>query len=226
MLILEPFHESYVIIHFRGRSHIAGVGTTNLPNTLLNDIIPFWLVFLAGESLEGPVSIGPKLLLGLVQNLLHETGQHCMHKYKRMEKTDIQHLHEQLLTCWNHQDAIGLASLFCENDNTIGFDVSQLDGKSAIREGLEKVFTSHQTASYVWKVDEIRVLSSAIALLRARVGMVPPGKKEINPSTNAIQSLVAVVENQTWKIALFQNTPAQFHGRPELVESMTKELVN
>jgi len=141
-----------------------------------------------------------------------------------MEKTDIQNLHEQLLTCWNRRDANGMAALFCENGNTIGFDGSQLDGKSSIKEGLEQVFASHQTASYVWKVDEIRFLSSSIALLRARVGMVPPGKKEINPSTNAIQSLVAVVENETWKISLFQNTPAQFHGRPELVESMTKEL--
>jgi len=27
-----------------------------------------------------------------------------------------------------------------------------------------------------------------------------------------------------WRIKLFQNTPAQFHGRPELVEQMTDEL--
>jgi hypothetical protein len=26
------------------------------------------------------------------------------------------------------------------------------------------------------------------------------------------------------RIVLFQNTPAQFHGRPELVEEMTREL--
>jgi hypothetical protein len=54
--------------------------------------------------------------------------------------------------------------------------------------------------------------------------MVPPGKKEINPATNAIQSLISTKQNDVWKISLFQNTPAQFHGRPELVEAMTKEL--
>jgi hypothetical protein len=27
-----------------------------------------------------------------------------------------------------------------------------------------------------------------------------------------------------WRIELFQNTPAQFHGRPELVSEMTAEL--
>jgi hypothetical protein len=27
-----------------------------------------------------------------------------------------------------------------------------------------------------------------------------------------------------WRIALFQNTPAQFHGRPELAKALTEEL--
>lgn len=77
---------------------------------------------------------------------------------------------------------------------------------------------------YVWKVEEIRFLDSQAVLLRAIVGMVPPDKKEINSATNAIQSLIAIKQNDIWKISLFQNTPAQFHGRPELVDAMTKEL--
>ena len=76
----------------------------------------------------------------------------------------------------------------------------------------------------MWKVEEVRFLNDQVALLRAIAGMVPPGKKEINPATNAIQSLTAVLENEEWKIALFQNTPAQFHGRPQLVQGMTKKL--
>lgn len=51
-----------------------------------------------------------------------------------------------------------------------------------------------------------------------------PDKKDINPSTNAVQSLIALKQSNNWKVSLFQNTPAQFHGRPELVEEMTKEL--
>jgi uncharacterized protein (TIGR02246 family) len=86
------------------------------------------------------------------------------------------------------------------------------------------VFANHKTAGYVWKIEEIRFLDSTVALLRAIVGMVPPGKKELNPATNAIQSLIAIKQNDIWKISLFQNTPAQFHGRPELVDAMTKEL--
>jgi len=73
-------------------------------------------------------------------------------------------------------------------------------------------------------VREVRFLSTDIALLRAVVGMVPPGQNDINPAVNAIQSLVAVKDKDIWRITLFQNTPAQFHGRPELAEELTKEL--
>jgi uncharacterized protein (TIGR02246 family) len=141
-----------------------------------------------------------------------------------MNRAEIELLHQRLLLFWNSQDASGMASLFCENGNTIGFDGSQLNGQNAIKTELEKIFAHHKTASYVWKVEEVRFLSDNVALLRAIIGMVPPGKNEINPGTNAVQTLVATFDNGTWRISLFQNTPAQFHGRPELVENMTREL--
>jgi hypothetical protein len=55
--------------------------------------------------------------------------------------------------------------------------------------------------------------------------MIPPGTNEINPETNAIQSLVVAGAGQCAQIAMFQNTPAAFHGRPELSDSLTKELL-
>ena len=141
-----------------------------------------------------------------------------------METTAIEKLHAELLTCWNNQNAAGMASLFTEDANVIGFDGSQMNGQSQIETELKQVFANHKTAAYVWKIEEIRFLDVEVALLRAIVGMVPPGKKEINPATNAVQSLIAIKQNDIWKISLFQNTPAQFHGRPQLVDAMTKEL--
>ena len=141
-----------------------------------------------------------------------------------MDKAIIENLHKELLTCWNKQNAEGMASLFLENANMVGFDGSEINGKTQIETELKNVFAHHKTASYVWKIKEVRLLSSDVALLRAIVGMIPPDKKEINPATNAIQSMIATNQNGIWKISLFQNTPAQFHGRPELVEQMTKEL--
>jgi len=141
-----------------------------------------------------------------------------------METAAIEKLCKELLSFWNNQSGSGMASLFNQDANVIGFDGSQMNGQIQIETELEKVFANHKTARYVWKIEEIRFLDSNTALLRAIVGMVPPGKNELNPATNAIQSVVAVKQNEAWKISLFQNTPAQFHGRPEFAEAMTKEL--
>ncbi len=70
----------------------------------------------------------------------------------------------------------------------------------------------------------MRSLGAGVVLLVAIAGMVPPGRSEVAPPTNAQQTLLAAVEDGTWRIELFQNTPAQFHGRPELVAAMTAEL--
>ena len=61
-------------------------------------------------------------------------------------------------------------------------------------------------------------------ILRAVAGLVPPGQTAIRPETNSHQTVVAEAHDGQWRIVLFQNTPAQFHGRPELVEEMTREL--
>ena len=70
----------------------------------------------------------------------------------------------------------------------------------------------------------MRFLTPDVAILRAVVGMVQPGQSDLNPAVNAVQSLVATKQDDKWRIALFQNTPAQFHGRPELVQKLTEEL--
>ncbi len=138
--------------------------------------------------------------------------------------SQIEKLYEALLSAWNKQDAKGYASLFAENASAVGFDGSQMNGAAEVESELSQIFAHHKTAEYISIVREVRFLSSDIALLRAVVGMVSPGHNDINPAVNAIQSLVAVKDNGIWRIALFQNTPAQFHGRPELAEELTEEL--
>ena len=54
--------------------------------------------------------------------------------------------------------------------------------------------------------------------------MVAPGTSDLNPAVNAIQSLVLIERDGTLWIALFQNTPAAFHGRPDASEALTREL--
>jgi len=137
---------------------------------------------------------------------------------------EVRALYHHLLDSWNNRDASVYASLFIEDADVIGFDGSQMTGQAEIASTLQQIFAEHQTAPYISKVRNVRFLTSEVAILRAIVGMVPPGQTDINPAVNAIQTLVAVKSDDKWRIVQFQNTPAQFHGRPELVERMTDEL--
>ncbi len=136
----------------------------------------------------------------------------------------ISMLYHRLLDAWNMHDAAFFAAQFEDEGNCVGFDGSQIDGREAIEAEMRRIFADHEPASYVTKIREIRFLTPETAVLRAVTGMVPPGQSDIEPELNAIQSLVAVRRGNRWRIALFQNTPAQFHGRPELSEALNAEL--
>ncbi|GAA0614350.1 hypothetical protein GCM10009001_34530 [Virgibacillus siamensis] len=133
-------------------------------------------------------------------------------------------LYNNLIRAWNDRDAKGMAEKFSEEGVQIGFDGSKLIGQREILAHLGPIFESHPTAPFVTKIKGVRALGNDSALLHAIAGMVPPGKSDIEPSVNAHQTLIAAKNDSEWQVELFQNTPAQFHGRPELVESMTEEL--
>ena len=133
-------------------------------------------------------------------------------------------LYDRLINAWNKRNAREFAISFSTNGNMIGFDGSQIDGQSEIGKHISGVFSHHQTAAFVTIVREIRELADGVALLRANVGMVPPRKTDLNPETNAAQTMVAVRDGAEWKVALFQNTPSAFHGRPEDSSQLSEEL--
>ena len=99
-----------------------------------------------------------------------------------------------------------------------------MSGRGEVRDELGRIFADHTTATYVTKVRSVRGLGADVGLLHAVVGMVPPDGSEIMPQQNAIQTVVASRDDEGWTAALFQTTPAQFHGRPELTEALTAEL--
>lgn len=135
-------------------------------------------------------------------------------------------LYAQLLAGWNQRDADAFAAVFAESAICIGFDGSQMHGRDEIARELRAIFVDHQPASYVAKVRAVRQLDANVALLHAVVGMVPPGQRELNPAANAVQSVVVSSADGEPKIVLFQNTPAAFHGRPQLTEQLTAELTD
>lgn len=157
-----------------------------------------------------------------------------MANINNLDEQMVRGLYTQLLDQWNKRHATGFADLFTTDGSLVGFDGSQVDGQSSIADHLTGIFANHKTPTYVSAIREVRFLFTDVALLRAVSGLVPDGKKDLDPALHAIQSLVAV-RKQTdadfetlmfsqWRIALFQNTPAGFHGRPEETARLTQEL--
>ena len=141
-----------------------------------------------------------------------------------MSESDVRALYDNLIAGWNDHDGAAMAEPFAEDGVIIGFDGSMSTGRQTIGAEMSNIFSDHVTGRYAVKVQSVRALGPQAMILRAIAGLVPPGRTAINPETNSHQTVVAEEQRGRWQIVLLQNTPAQFHGRPGLVEDMTREL--
>jgi uncharacterized protein (TIGR02246 family) len=136
----------------------------------------------------------------------------------------VERTYKQLIDAWNRRDAAGMAALMSHNGLMIGFDGSTMMGRDEVRVTLDAIFRDHATQPYVCKICSVRMISFHTGIVHAIVGMIPPGADDLNPELNAIQTAVIASESGHWQVEQFQNTPAQYHGRPEQVTAHTEEL--
>jgi uncharacterized protein (TIGR02246 family) len=136
----------------------------------------------------------------------------------------VEELYANLMEAWNKRDAKAFEELFILDGDMVGFDGTQVHGQGSIREHLAKVFEDHPTNPYVYRITGVTQISTEVAIVRAIAGMIPPGATDPDPKLHAIHRLTAVHRGGAYRVALFQNTPAQLHGRPQEVEQMTADL--
>ncbi|SAK41699.1 hypothetical protein AWB79_00478 [Caballeronia hypogeia] len=139
--------------------------------------------------------------------------------------TSARHVYFGLLDDWNRQDAAAMAARFAERGSLVGFDGSAVDGRACIEAHLKPIFAQHPTPRFVAKVREVRRMAGGQTLLvRGVAGMWPRHAGELDPRFNAIQTTVLSLCDGAYRIEMFQNTPAAFHGRPEESEKLSAEL--
>src|SRR5436309_9967999 len=141
-----------------------------------------------------------------------------------MSEREIREIYRRILDGWNRRDAAAFAAPFADDGEVIGFDGSQTAGRARITAEMQRIFSDHATGSYVGKIRSVRMLGAHGALLRAVAGVVPAGQSGLEPKLNAVQALVAEQRKGGWQVILYQNTAAQFHGRPDLTEAPPDEL--
>ena len=143
---------------------------------------------------------------------------------RSVDETEVRGLYRQMLNGWNQRSADAIAGLFIEDGDAIEFDGSELRGQPEIASAHRQFFADHRTGVFVGKVRSVRFLSPEVAAVTAVAGMVMPGQADLEPDRNSVQTLVAVKRDRQWRAAVFQNTPAQFDGKPDEARALTEEL--
>ena len=120
------------------------------------------------------------------------------------QETAVRALYQQLLEGWNKRIADEMAAPFAEDGELIGFDGSQILGKTEIVSHLKPIFDHHVTPPYYGKVKAVRLLGPEVAVLRAIAGMVPVGKSDIQPELNTHHTMTAVKHEGEWQSHSFR----------------------
>jgi uncharacterized protein (TIGR02246 family) len=132
----------------------------------------------------------------------------------------VEELYANLMEAWNKRDAKAFEELFILDGDMVGFDGTQIHGQGQIREHLAGVFQDHPTRPYVYRITGVTQVSTDVAILRAIAGMPDPETSELDPKLHAVHRLTAVFRGGSYRVALFQNTPAQFQGAEQLTADL------
>jgi uncharacterized protein (TIGR02246 family) len=143
----------------------------------------------------------------------------------REDEAAIHDLLRRLIDGWNRGSGEGFASPFAEDADFVGFDGTYFKGREEIASFHKMLFGRILVGTrLVGKVRGVRFLTPEVALMHAVGGTVMAGQSDLDPDRNSVQTLVAAKRGGAWELVAFQNSRAQFLGRPELAEKLTEEL--
>jgi uncharacterized protein (TIGR02246 family) len=143
------------------------------------------------------------------------------------DKAAIATLYFQMIEGWNKGSGNAFAAPFAEDGDLVGFDGTHLKGRQEIASFHQRLFDTFVKGSQlVGKVRNVRILTPDVAIMHAVGGTVMAGQSNIEPERNSIHTLVAKKEdiNGQWNFIAFQNTRAQYIGRPQEFQALTEEL--
>lgn len=142
------------------------------------------------------------------------------------DETSIPALYQQLMDGWNEGSGEAFAAPFAEDGDLVGFDGTLLNGRQEIISFHQQLFYKYVKGTrLVGKVRSVRFLTPHVAIMHAVGGTIMAGQTDIDPERNSVHTLVAERGGQgEWRLTAFQNTRAQYLGRPEQSLALTEEL--
>src|SRR5919198_1210935 len=152
------------------------------------------------------------------------------HKSKTLDsKSDdeatIRDLYQQTIDGWHAGKGDAFAAPYTDDSDFIGFDGTYMKGRQEIASFHQMLFDKFVKGSrLIGKIRSIRFVTEDVAIMIAVGGTVMAGQSDIDPDRNSVHTLVAVKHDVKWYFTAFQNSRAQYIGRPEESHALTEEL--
>jgi uncharacterized protein (TIGR02246 family) len=144
---------------------------------------------------------------------------------KSDDEAAIRELYQQMVDGWNRGNGEAFAAPYAEDGDLVGFDGTYLKGRREIASFHQQLFDRFVKGSrLVGKIRSVRFLTLDVAVMHSVSGTVMAEQSDIDPERNSIHMLVAIKSGPEWRLAAFQNTRAQYLGRPEALQALTDEL--
>ena len=132
----------------------------------------------------------------------------------------------QMIDSWNKGSGDAFAAPFAKDGDLVGFDGMHLKGRQEIASFHQRLLNTFVKGSrLVGKIRNVRFLTPDVAIMHVIGGTIMDGQTDIDPERNSIQTLVVIKDSDgKWRLAAFQNTRAQYIGRPDMSQALTEEL--
>jgi uncharacterized protein (TIGR02246 family) len=123
------------------------------------------------------------------------------------DEAAVRDLYQKLMDGWNRSSGDAFAAAFTEDGDLVAFDGTHFEGREEIAPFHQELFDRWMKGTrLVGEVKDVRFLSPDVALMHAVGSTVMRGKSEPSPERDSIQTLVAVRQDDKWRLAAFQNT--------------------
>jgi uncharacterized protein (TIGR02246 family) len=117
---------------------------------------------------------------------------------------------------WNAGNGDAFAAPYTYDSDFIGFDGTYLKGRQQIASFHQMLFDKFFIGTrLIGKIRNIRFVTENVAIMIAVGGTVMAGQSDIEPERNSIHTIVAAKYDNYWYFTAFQNSRAQYIGRPE-----------
>jgi uncharacterized protein (TIGR02246 family) len=126
---------------------------------------------------------------------------------KTADEAAVRDLYQELMDGWNRGSGDAFATAFTDDGDLVAFDGTHFKGREEIAPFHQELFDKWMKGTrLVGRVEDVRFLSPDVVLMHAIGGTVMRGKSEPSPERASIQTLVAVRQDDKWRLAAFQNT--------------------